>query len=323
MPWPMRFGPGAEDDHRGLRRAARPRSPRRRRSRSTASWRRTRRRRCRPSCRPGGRRARAGPRGRRPRAGRGSRRSAASEKPCRLASASSSGSSSSAAASSSAISLIRKSWSTNQGSIFVASKTSSGRGAGADGLHDGVDPAVGGDRTAFSSSAALSPGLADEGELAALLLQRAQRLLERLGEVAADGHGLADRLHGGGQGGVGGRELLEGEPRHLDHDVVEGRLEGGRGLLGDVVGDLVQGVADGELGGDLGDREAGGLGGERRGARDARVHLDDDDPAVLGVDRELDVAAAGVDADLADDRDADVAQASGTRGRSASSPGRR
>ncbi len=43
-------------------------------------------------------------------------------------------------------------------------------------------------------------------------------------------------------------------------------------------------------------------------ARDARVHLDDDDPAVDGVDRELDVAAAGVDADLADDRDADVAQ---------------
>ena len=41
-----------------------------------------------------------------------------------------------------------------------------------------------------------------------------------------------------------------------------------------------------------------------RGARDPRVHLDDDDPAVVGVDGELDVAAAGVDADLADDADA-------------------
>ena len=66
---------GAQDDHRGLLARRRPRSPRRRRSRSTASSPRTRRRRCRPSCRPGGCRARAAPRGRRPRAGRGSRRS--------------------------------------------------------------------------------------------------------------------------------------------------------------------------------------------------------------------------------------------------------
>ena len=45
---------------------------------------------------------------------------------------------------------------------------------------------------------------------------------------------------------------------------------------GDVVGELVEGVADGELGRDLGDREAGRLRGQRRGARDPRVHLDDD-----------------------------------------------
>src|SRR5690606_10020690 len=45
----------------------------------------------------------------------------------------------------------------------------------------------------------------------------------------------------------------------------------------------------------------------RRGARHPRVHLDDDHPAGGRLDGELDVAAAGVDADLADDRDADVA----------------
>src|SRR5690606_38375142 len=98
------------------------------------------------------------------------------------------------------------------------------------------------------------------------------------------------------------------EPGGLDDDVVEGRLEGGRGLAGDVVGDLVEGVADGQLRGDLGDGEAGRLGGERGGAGDPGVHLDDDDPPVLGVHRELDVAAAGVDTDLADDRYADVPQ---------------
>ncbi len=147
-----------------------------------------------------------------------------------------------------------------------------------------------------------------EVQLGALLLEGAQGLLQGLGEVPAHGHGLAHRLHGGGQGRVGRRELLEGEARDLDDDVVQGRLEGRRGLLGDVVGDLVQGVAEGELGGDLGDREAGGLRGQRRGPRDARVHFDDDDAAGVRFDRELDVAAAGVDADLADDGDGDVAQ---------------
>ena len=70
-------------------------------------------------------------------------------------------------------------------------------------------------------------------------------------------------------------------------------------LQRDVVADLVQPVADGELGGDLGDGEAGGLGGQRRTARDARVHLDDHHAPVGRVDGELHVAAAGIDADLA------------------------
>ena len=148
-----------------------------------------------------------------------------------------------------------------------------------------------------------------EVQLRTLLLQGAQGLLQGLGEVPAHGHGLAHRLHGGGQGGVRGRELLEGEARNLDHDVVQGRLEGGRGLLGDVVGDLVQGVAEGELGGDLGDREAGGLGRQGGGAGDARVHFDDHNASGVRFDGELDVAAAGVDADFADDGDGDVAQA--------------
>ena len=85
-------------------------------------------------------------------------------------------------------------------------------------------------------------------------------------EGAADGHGLADRLHRGGEQRLGAGELLEGEARDLGDDVVDGRLEGGGRDLGDVVVELVEGVADGELRGDLGDREAGGLGGQRRGA---------------------------------------------------------
>ena len=145
-------------------------------------------------------------------------------------------------------------------------------------------------------------------ELHAALIDRAQSLLQGLRVGTTDRHGLAHGLHRGGEGRVGGRELLEGEARDLDDHVVERRLERGRGRARDVVRDLVEGVAGGEARGDLRDREARRLRGQRGRTRHARVHLDDDDAARLGVNRELDVTAAGVHANGADDGDTDVAQ---------------
>ncbi len=139
-------------------------------------------------------------------------------------------------------------------------------------------------------------------------LARAHRLQERLRERAADPHRLADRLHLRAERPVGARELLEREARELDDDVVERRLEARRRRAGEVVRDLVERVADGELRGHLRDRVAGRLRGERRGARDARVHLDHAHVAGHAVARELDVRAAGVDADRADHGDGRVAE---------------
>ena len=137
--------------------------------------------------------------------------------------------------------------------------------------------------------------------------QTAQRLLHRFMDVAADRHDFADRLHGGAQQRLGALELFEGEARDLGHDIVDRRFERSRGRAGNVILDLVERVADGQLRRDLGDREAGRLRRQRRGARHARVHLDDDQAAVLGIDRELDVRPAGFDADLAQHRQAGVA----------------
>ena len=131
-------------------------------------------------------------------------------------------------------------------------------------------------------------------------LSGAHRLRERFAEGAPHRHHLADRLHVRGQLALRARELLEREPRDLGHDVVDRRLERGRRDAGDVVVDLLERVADRELRGDLRDRKARGLGGERRGSRDARVHLDHDDLAAGRIDRELDVGAAGLDADRPD-----------------------
>ena len=123
-------------------------------------------------------------------------------------------------------------------------------------------------------------GSAREQQAAAPELERPHALHERFLEGAADRHRLADRLHLRRQRPVGLRELLEVPARDLDDDVVDGRLEGGRREARDVVRDLVEVIAERELGGDLRDREAGRLRRERRRARHARVHLDDDHPAV-------------------------------------------
>ena len=132
--------------------------------------------------------------------------------------------------------------------------------------------------------------------------------MQALGKGAADGHRFTDRFHLGAEHGRGAGELLEGEAGDLGDDVVDRGFEArGRGA-GDVVVQLVEGVADGEQGGDLGDGVAGGFAREGRAAADAGVHLDDDDAAGLGTDAELHVAAAGVDADLADAGERGIAQ---------------
>ncbi len=188
------------------------------------------------------------------------------------------------------------------------------REAGAEGLRDHPQPVRRrpSERRPDGLGRPLGIGRAVDLDLVQALepgLERAQRLLQQLGEGPPDRHDLADRLHRGGQQRLGLGELLEGEARHLGDHVVDGRLEGGRRAAGDVVGDLVERVAHGEARGDLRDRKPGRLRGQRRGARDPRVHLDDHHPAVVRIDRELDVRAAGVDADLAQHRDRGVAHA--------------
>ena len=130
------------------------------------------------------------------------------------------------------------------------------------------------------------------------ILQRAHGLAKGLLKGAADRHDLAHGLHARGERGVGSLELLEGKARHLDHTVVDCGLKAGGRSLGDVVDDLVERVAHSQTRGGLGDGETRGLGSEGGRAAHARVHLDDDQAAGLGVHGKLHVRAAGLDANL-------------------------
>src|ERR1700733_12101966 len=138
-------------------------------------------------------------------------------------------------------------------------------------------------------------------------IEGANALHQSFFKGATDGHHFADRLHLHAEVFVGARKFLELPLGNLYDHVVESWFKAGGGFARDVVGNFIERVADGELRGNLGDRKARRFRGQRRRARDARVHLDYDHAAGLGIHSELNVGSAGVDADLADDCDRSVA----------------
>ena len=102
--------------------------------------------------------------------------------------------------------------------------------------------------------------------------------------------------------------FVEVPARHLHDNIVQRRLEEGRGALRDLVLQFVEAVADGQLRRDLGDRITRRLRSERRGTRHPRVDLDDDDLVfVVRVDGKLDVATAREIADPVHALDGQVA----------------
>ena len=80
-------------------------------------------------------------------------------------------------------------------------------------------------------------------------------------KALADGHDLAGGLHLGTQAAGRTVEFVEGPLRELYDHIVDGGLEAGAGFTGDIVGNLIQGIAQGEACGDLGDGITGGLAG--------------------------------------------------------------
>ena len=143
--------------------------------------------------------------------------------------------------------------------------------------------------------------LATGADTLVTVLQRAHGLAKGLLKGAADRHDLAHGLHARGERGVGTLELLEGKARHLDHTVVDRGLKAGGRSLGDVVDDLVERVAHSQARGGLGNGETRGLGSEGGRTAHARVHLDDDQAAGVGIHGKLHVGATGLDADLLQD----------------------
>ena len=130
--------------------------------------------------------------------------------------------------------------------------------------------------------------------------QRPQCFLQTLGEGSPNRHRLADAAHLRAEGVAGSIEFLESPTRNLRHHVVDRWFEARRSLLGDVVGNLIEGVTNGQLCGDLGDRESGCLRCQCRRTRHTWIHFDDYLIAVLWIHGKLHIGAAGLHAHPAD-----------------------
>src|SRR5580765_5668043 len=96
------------------------------------------------------------------------------------------------------------------------------------------------------------PRLAISSEAAAANFKRPQTLLQALLKGPSDGHRFTDRFHLGIEGRIGLWKLLKGEPWHLGDDIIDGRLEAGGSLTGNVVFDFVEQVADRQFSCDFG-----------------------------------------------------------------------
>ena len=111
-------------------------------------------------------------------------------------------------------------------------------------------------------------------------------------KAGGDGHDLPRGLHLGPQGAACVGKFVEGPLGEFHHHVIQSGLEAGASLAGDVIFDLVQGVAQSDLRCDLGDGIARGLAGQGGGTGDAGVDLDHRVFEALRVQGKLHVAAS-------------------------------
>ena len=127
-------------------------------------------------------------------------------------------------------------------------------------------------------------------------VKRAHSLLQSFGKSPTQRHHLADGFHLRAKRRIGPGEFLEIPARNLDRHIIKRRLKAGRRLGGDVIRNLIQRQANSQQRGDLGNRKTGRLAGQGRRTRNARVHLDDINVALVRMNGELDIGAAGGDA---------------------------
>ena len=123
---------------------------------------------------------------------------------------------------------------------------------------------------------------------------------ERSLEITIDAHDLSGRLHLRAEGPICIDEFIERPTWEFHDTVIECRLKAGLCLLSHRIRDFIKGITDGNLCGDFGNRIAGRLRCQSRGAAHAGIDFDDIVAVALRIERVLRVAAT-FDTEFPDD----------------------
>ena len=134
--------------------------------------------------------------------------------------------------------------------------------------------------------------------------QRTDTLQQCLLQIGTDAHNLAGGLHLGAQLIGSGSKFVKGKPGQLGNHIVQTRRKGGVGV-GDL--DFLQRHSHGDFGRDPGNGITGSLGSQRRRPGNPGIDLNEIVFGGIGVQGELDVAAA-LDSQFPDDLDGSVIQ---------------
>ena len=126
-------------------------------------------------------------------------------------------------------------------------------------------------------------------------------------DVATNRHHFAHRLHCRGQKRFGTLKFFKGKARDFCDDIINRWFKRCGCCAGDVVCNLVEGIANRQFRRDLSNRETRRLRRKRRRTRHTRVHFDDDQAAICGIYCELYVGTTCFYADFTQARDARVA----------------
>lgn len=102
------------------------------------------------------------------------------------------------------------------------------------------------------------------GKSGELVIDSANRLLNRFLKRPTDAHDLTDALHAAAEEATDTVELLEIPTRNLHNNIVQTWFEACSRDLGDGVPDFVQGDVETQLGGDKGKRVSGCFRGKSR-----------------------------------------------------------
>ena len=127
-------------------------------------------------------------------------------------------------------------------------------------------------------------------------------------EVTTNCHSLADRFHGCRQSFIGIRKLFKSKARNFNYNIIQSWFKGRWSFFRYVIWNFIEGVANCKSSSNFGNWKSSCFTGKRRRAGNSWIHFNYDDAAIFGVHCKLNVTAASINTNCANNCYSKIAQ---------------